>query len=276
MITLLAYLIKLNESIERLNKRINSYIKSTNEKNIHDVRTSIRRFNAAFLSLPKKYTTESALLSKYNQMANEFFKINSKIRDYDIIVQKLGSYPQSKQRDLVIETIKKNRQTNLEDAKILANSVKELASQNIIEKMNITEKELQKRYKKVLVKLISKIELDFPDVITDASQIQKLHELRKNSKKMRYMLELLSEENEKAVELRKIFEKIQNYLGSIHDFDIIISYLRSFDSNKEIQDIMNNEIEKRLLRYEEFLTFSKRRLHISSDSFLIKTKLFIK
>ena len=65
---------KLHESIERLNSRTSAYIKNPNEKHIHDVRTSIRRFNSTFLSLPKKYRDGPMLLSEYNQIANKLFK----------------------------------------------------------------------------------------------------------------------------------------------------------------------------------------------------------
>ncbi|MGB9168839.1 MAG: CHAD domain-containing protein [Nitrososphaeraceae archaeon] len=276
MLTLLPFLTKLHESIERLNTRTKAYIKNPNDKHIHDVRTSVRRFNSAFLSLPKKYRTGPILLSEYNQIANKFFKVNSKIRDYDIIVQKLNNYTQSSQRDVVIDSIKKDRQLNLEKAKTLAISLKDLGSNKVIDKMNITEKELQKRYIKVLSSFISKIELNFPIVITNALKIEELHQLRKDCKKMRYMLELLPEENTDAIELKKIFEKIQDHLGCIHDFDITIYYLRSLEPNREIQEIINTETENRRLKYAEFLNFSKRRLHLTRDSFLIRIKSFMK
>ena len=276
MLTLLPFLTKLHESIERLNSRTKAYIKNPNDKHIHDVRTSVRRFNATFLSLPNKYRTGPILLLEYNQITNKFFKVNSKIRDYDIIVQKLNNYTQSSQRDLVIDSIKKDRQLNLEKAKTIAITLKDLGSNKVIDKMNITEKELQKRYNKVISSFISKIELNFPIVITNALKIEELHQLRKDCKKMRYMLELLPEENTDAIELKKIFEKIQDHLGCIHDFDITIYYLRSLEPNREIQEIINTETENRRLKYAEFLNFSKRRLHLTRDSFLIRIKSFMK
>jgi CHAD domain-containing protein len=228
------------------------------------------------LSLPKKYRTGPTLLSEYNQIANKFFKVNSNIRDYDIIFDILNNYPQNSQRDLVIDSIKKDRQSNLEKAKTIATSLKDLGSNKVVDKLNITEKELQKRYNKVLSNLISKIEINFPIVITNAKKIEELHQLRKDCKKMRYMLELLPEENRDAIELKKIFEKIQDHLGSIHDFDITINYLQALEPNKEIQEMINSKTEKRRLKYEEFLNFSKRSLHLTKDSFLIRIKIFMK
>lgn len=273
--TLLAFLIKLHENLRRFDNKTNSYIKNSNEKNIHDVRTSIRRFNAAFLILPKRYR-KGCLLSDYNQLANKFFRVNSELRDMDIIQEKLNAYPQTDQRNIVIDLLKKNRQSSLEGAKSIALSLKNMNSNKILDKMDITEKELQKRYNKLLFDLISKIETNFLIVITNTLKIKELHELRKDCKKLKYILELLVKDNNNknniATGLIKTLQNIQDILGSIRDYDITIDYLKKLDPSKEIQEIVNNEIEQRRLKYEEFLRFCKRRLHISRDSFFTRIK----
>lgn len=275
MLTLLAFLIKLHENLRRFDNKTNSYIKNSNEKNIHDVRTSIRRFNAAFLVLPKRYR-KGCLLSDYNQLANKFFRVNSELRDMDIIQEKLNAYPQTDQRNIVIDLLKKNRQSNLEGAKSIALSLKNMNSNKILDKMDITEKELQKRYNKLLFELISKIETNFLIVITNTLKIKELHELRKDCKKLKYILELLIKDNNNknniAMGLIKTLQNIQDILGSIRDYDITIDYLKKLEPSKEIQEIVHNEIEQRRLKYEEFLRFCKRRLHISRDSFFARIK----
>ena len=273
--TLLAFLIKLHENLRKFDSKTNSYIKNSNEKNIHDVRTSIRRFNAAFLILPKRYR-KGCLLSDYNQLANKFFRVNSEIRDMDIIQEKLNGYPQTDQRNIVIDVLKKNRQSNLEGAKSIALALKNMNSNKILDKMDITEKELHKRYNKLFVELVSKIESNFLIVITNTLKIEELHELRKDCKKLKYILELLIKDNNNknniAMGLIKTLQNIQDILGSIRDYDITIDYLKKLEPSKEIQEIVNNEIEQRRLKYEEFLRFCKRRLHISRDSFFARIK----
>ena len=275
MLTLLAFLIKLHENLRKFDSKTNSYIKNSNEKNIHDVRTSIRRFNAAFLILPKRYR-KGCLLSDYNQLANKFFRVNSEIRDMDIIHEKLNGYPQTDQRNIVIDVLKKNRQSNLEGAKSIALALKNMNSNKILDKMDITEKELHKRYNKLFVELVSKIESNFLIVITNTLKIEELHELRKDCKKLKYILELLIKDNNNknniAMGVIKTLQNIQDILGSIRDYDITIDYLKKLEPSKEIQEIVNNEIEQRRLKYEEFLRFCKRRLHISRDSFFARIK----
>ena len=269
MLNLLPYLTKLSENLRRVHNRVNKYIKDPNEKQIHDVRTAIRRLDATFLILPKKYRNGSPL-SEYVLKCKEFFKVNSEIRDYDIIYAKLQKYPSNAQRDSVIETLRATRDASLEHAKSIAGSLNSTDTSKIIDKIDVTEKDLQKRFDKILARLISNIESTFPVVLNDSLKIEELHDLRISCKKLRYLLELLPDENQGALKTRKTLQKLQDTLGTIHDYDFTTDYLNSLGQpSKEIQDIINSENEERRLKFDEFLKYCKRRLDISPDSFLI-------
>ena len=270
MITLLQYLIKLHENSRRLSRKTDHYINDPNEKNIHDIRTSIRRFNAAVSTLPRKYREEPLLL-EYSKIANKLFKLNSEIRDSDIILIKLEKFSSSPQRNMVTDTLKQTRQAKLENAKTIAQTLKNLNS-NMINGIGVTENELQKRYSKILSKLISRIDDAFPIVITNPLKLEELHELRKDCKKIRYMLELVEKDDKNAASLIRILEKVQDIVGSIHDSDATIIYLRSFAPNQEIQEVINKETKQRELGYEKFLLYSKRSLHLNPDSLLMRLK----
>lgn len=274
MLNLLPFLTKLSENLQRVNNRINKYLKKPDAKQIHDVRTSIRRLDATFLTLPKKYRNASSL-SKYVLQCKELFKINSEIRDFDIIYEKLQKYPSNPQRDSIIEATKATRNERLERAKTIALALKSTDIATILDEIGVTEKELQKRYDKILSRLISDIESTFPFVLTNPLALQELHDLRIACKKLRYMLELLPDENKLATKTRESLQKLQDMLGSIHDCDFTIDYLRSLpQSSKEIQEIINMENDDRRLKFEQFLNYCKRRLRISPDSFLIKLRSF--
>jgi len=262
-------LTKLSENLRKVHNRINKYLKDPNEKQIHDVRTAIRRLDATFLILPKKYRNGSPL-SEYVLKCKEFFKVNSEIRDYDIIYAKLQKYPSNAQRDSVIETLRATRDASLEHAKSIAGSLKSTDTSKIIDKIGVTEKDLQKRFDKILARLISNIESTFPVVLSDSLKIEELHDLRISCKKLRYLLELLPDENQGALKTSKTLQKLQDILGAIHDYDFTTHYLSSSgQSSKEIQEIINSENEERRLKFDEFLKYCKRRLDISPDSFLI-------
>ena len=273
MLKLLVFLIKLHENLQRLDNKTSSYIKNSNEKNIHDIRTSVRRFNASFLTLPKRYRKEYGL-SEYNKLANQFFKVNSEIRDIDIIRGKLKEYPETIQKNNAIDLLTKERKSKLEGARTFALTLKNVNSKKILDKIDITEKEIQKRYNKILIILINKIETNFLIVITNPLKVEELHALRKDCKKLRYLLEILGKEDNNAIRMVKTLQNIQDILGSVRDYDVTIEYLKKLEPSKEIQDIISNEIELRRLKYEEFLIFARRRLHISKNSFFIRIKSF--
>ena len=202
MLNLLPFLTKLSENLQRVNNRINKYLKKPNAKQIHDVRTAIRRLDATFSTLPKKYRNGSSL-SKYVLQCKELFKINSEIRDFDIIYEKLQKYPSNAHRDSIIETLKETRNAKLETAKTVALNLKSIDIATILDEIGVTEKELQKRYNKILSRLISDIESTFPVVLGKPLALEELHDLRIACKKLRYMLELLPDENKLGVQIRK-------------------------------------------------------------------------
>ncbi len=268
------FLTKLSENLQSVNNRINKYLKKPNAKQIHDIRTSIRRLDATFSTLPKRYRNGSSL-SKYVLQCKELFKINSEIRDFDIIIEKLQKYPSSGQRGNIIEDLKKTKLARLEKAKTIAVPLKSIDTGTILDELGVTEKELQKRFIKIVSRLISTIDSIFPVVLSNPQALEELHDLRIACKKLRYMLELLPNNNKLAVQTRESLKKIQDSLGSIHDSDFTIGYLKSLpQSSKEIQEIIDKENEYRRLQSERFLNYSKRRLGISPDSFLFKLRSF--
>jgi len=274
VLDILPFLTKFHENIQKVSNRINKYLKDPKAKNIHDIRTSIRRLNASFSTLPKKYRTGSSM-STYILSCKELFKVNSEIRDLDIIYEKLQKYPPNDNRNKIIDTLKETRVTKLEYAKNIALALNNTDASKLLDQIKVTQKELEKRYNMIVANLISKIETYFPIVITDSSRVEELHDLRKACKKLRYMLELLPIENKKALEMRKTLQKIQDILGIIHDYDFTINYLELNEQpSNEVREIINNEMQERKLNYERFIKFCTRRLRMPPDSFLIRIRSF--
>jgi len=244
-------------------------LKTPNSKQIHDVRTAIRRLDATFMLLPKNNRSHSSL-SDYLLKCKEFFKVNSEIRDLDIIYEKLQKYSPNTQRNSLLETLKATRDAKLLHAKTIARSLKRIDTSKIVDKIGVTEKELAKRHSKIVSNLISTIQVTFPIVITNSMKLEELHDLRIACKKLRYLLELIPDENNMMIKIRKSLQKLQDVLGAIHDYDFTIDYLNSLGQQSlEIQEIIAIEKEQRNVKYDEFIRLCRRRLKISPDSFLI-------
>jgi CHAD domain-containing protein len=285
------FLSRLETNVQRVDKRLNDYLKDPNENNIHDIRTAIRRLDASFGSLPKRERDKNKIRD-YMITAKRLFQINSQIRDYDIINTKLKKYSADTVYTQLTDSLERRRKTKLANAIKIATSLRLLPVPYITE-ADIVEKKLQRRYNKVVRRLSERIELNLPVVLTNMNKIVELHEMRKDCKKLRYMLELMPDHDNKEThkmitELKDIqdmlcsihiqnnkethkmiaeLEDIQDMLGSIHDNDTMIAYLKRLRHSKEITHILDNEITERNIKFEEFVQFCKRRLFSSRENF---------
>ena len=261
-----SFITKLQENTKRVDKRVSDYLADSNETNIHDIRTAIRRVDASFRSLPKKISKKGKVYD-YALLTKQLFKINSQVRDYDIIYGKLEKYSSEPVYTKLTEALKKRRDAKLRKARKIAMLLRKLPSPKINED-DISNKKLQKRFTKVISKFSDKIELNFPVVLTNADKIRELHEMRKDCKKLRYMLEILSNQDNEIAKTITELEEAQDMLGVIHDNDITISYLRRLRQPEKVHHILEGVISERNQKYEEFVEFSKRNLSKSKENFL--------
>lgn len=262
------FITKLQENTQRVDKRVNDYLADSNEGNIHDIRTAVRKLDASFRSLPKKVRKKNRL-DNYATISKQLFKINSQIRDYDIIYGKLEKYSSEPVYTELTDSLKKRRVVKLRKARNTALSLRKLTLPNINED-DIPDRKLQQRFNKVVSRFGDRIELNFPVVISNISKTRQLHEMRKDCKKLRYLLELLPNQNKEISKTITELEEIQDMLGSIHDDDIVIAYLRRLKRPKTIHHILDEEIAERNKKYEEFVQFCKRNLSNSKENFFNK------
>ena len=96
--------------------------------------------------------------------------------------------------------------------------------------------------------------------------------MRKTCKKLRYLLELASHQN--SINNKEIhaviteLEDVQDILGSIHDSDTMIAYLKRVRHPDKVTQILHDEISERNKKYEDFIQFCKRSLSDSRHNFL--------
>jgi len=253
------------ENMQRVDKRVNDYLANSNEDNIHDIRTAIRRIDVSFRTLPKNIRKKNRA-HNYTTISKQLFKINSQIRDYDIIYGKLEKYSLEPVYIELTESLKKRRDAKLRKARNIALSLRKLPLPKIDED-DIPDKNLQRRFNKVVSKYSDRIELNFPVVLTNASKIGQLHQMRKDCKKLRYLLELLTDQNKETGRMISELEEVQDMLGAIHDDDIMTAYLKRARRPKAVHHILDDEMAERNKKYEEFVQFCKRNLSNSKENF---------
>lgn len=242
------YFEKFDKIITRSNERLAEYLVDPNEENVHNVRTSIRRLDAACKILPKKIKQGQKIL-RFIRLRKEFFKINSEIRDWDIIKQNLVPYT-SEDIQRIIDKIDAKKQEKI----ALAQKKAKIASRQKtiqIDHNEISSEKLEKKFKKVTLQLINKIERSIPIIVSSDKKIEELHELRKDCKKLRYLLELTNHEESSSF-INKLKE-MQDVLGAIRDSDVTLEFLKKHS----LTNIIKNESERREQLYKKFVQMPK-------------------
>jgi CHAD domain-containing protein len=89
--------------------------------------------------------------------------------------------------------------------------------------------------------------------------------MRKDCKKLRYLLELHSYQSKKADKTISELEKIQDMLGSIRDNDIAITHLRRIKHHSK--EVSHDMITQRAHKYDEFVEFYRDDLSYSKQNF---------
>lgn len=256
-----SFLEKFEKIQEKFYQKLQDYTKNPNDENIHDIRVAIRRLETSYRILPKNIRQKEKITNHIKQV-KKLFKLNAKIRDYDIICAKMESKYIDKTHHLVsaikISRIKKLHNANEIALKILRSSTPKI-SVNMIK-----ESKLNKRYFKVLDKIDLNIQKNTIIALGDEEKIEELHTLRKDFKKLRYSLELAPDKG-RAIQILKNLKKIQDMLGDIHDSDIIIDYLSNIEQNSRYSDIIESEVLERRRKYNIFSdTFKKRKSSINN------------
>jgi len=247
------FLEKYNARIEKVEKRLKSYLEDPDEENVHDLRTATRRMVAALDALPKEIRNED----KTQEFLGAFRKLskqNTGIRDLDIIVSKISK----REKDPAIERLSKNvleaRKTQVQHAHEYALEVqKEIPP--ILRKRDISDPAIRKRLDKLVSRLTSRINNRLPKVLSDPANMEELHLLRIDARRLRYVLELI--DNKETPKLVKLLESWQDVLGPIHDNDVTIEYLRSSADSREVQILLNEEMNERKSHYRKFGSLAK-------------------
>jgi len=281
-------------NIHKVDGRLDDYLADPNENNIHDIRTSIRRLESAFLACPKQMRKKK--MSQFVKESKRLFKANSEIRDFDIILEKVSQ--EGQMDELQIESfekgIEKIRGQSLDKAVSIAHNLRKLDVPHINiynsgYDLELLQNKLMFQYNRVVLEYLLGIEKNIPIVINDSYRVEELHQVRKDSKKLRYLFELLLTERDKdkdnidksnenkinnysnnqniwnQIELLK---KMQDMLGNIHDYDMTIAYLKRQGKRKIFVTEMNIS-NHRMNKYKEFVNYFKTTISNTNNKLVI-------
>jgi CHAD domain-containing protein len=235
---------KFRQDLKSVNKRLKAYIDDPeDEKNIHDVRVSIRRLDAMFSLLPKRVRGRyRGRIEKYA----ELLRANSNARDCDIIAGRLAALGAPSMADL-----QEKKKAELARAIKMAQQLKKLPTE-------LAGAPDYKRVDKIAGRLVGRIKEKLPPVLSDSSRVEELHRIRRDLRKLRYILDTVPA-GSRNIHLRKLaqaagknvaLEELQDLLGSIHDCDITIEYLKGRPGAGQLLDKENGN---RTQLYQKFV-----------------------
>jgi CHAD domain-containing protein len=232
---------KIEDDSARVKRRSSAYVRSLSPESVHDTRTALRRLESRAEIIPKHSRKRNA---KYLKLCRKLLKATTKIRDLDIILLKLSNYPELEGNELIAE-IKDKRKSKAESSLKLARKLTNYAVK--FDSKQLTERKLYQRFEKLSNRLNRKIESLLPVIVNHPNRDKELHSVRKACKELRYILEV-SQEEKRTETLRKW----QNYLGNIHDSDVVIAWLSKQKQSDLLANIMRDLKTTRSKQFIEF------------------------
>ena len=192
-------------------KRLEAYPATSDPETVHRMRTALRRMDSAYQVIPKAARTPSS--DKVVADLMDFFRMNGRIRNLDIMLEKLQWYgygPDSEPAMAITRLRKRRHKKTLRAARRLQH-LEEPNLKDIPATPPDTEK----------------LELDILQLVGvvsgDESKIDELHTLRKLVKQLRYTLEATPGSDAETVQCLRY---LQGLMGDIHDCDMFLAYMK--------------------------------------------------
>ncbi len=208
-----------SERLKKSHRELALYVEDFSADNIHDLRISIRRMITIYQILPKQLQKKK--IKKFVKKYRFLFKLNSDVRDYDILFEKLSL------RNFLdpefIQYLEKQREKKLIDALSQATMLLKFKVPHISEKPDFIDK-INILFNNRCLDLVLEIQKNLPEIIRDETKIKELHSMRKTVKKLRYLLEFLPKDSV-SIFLEDL-KRLQDLLGDIHDNDMAISFFQ--------------------------------------------------
>ena len=185
---------------------------------IHDLRVAIRRIQMMRRLMPGslKVSEDS---KRFDFALRSVMKATSQLRDMDTLVETLESQVRSVPAELLV-SLENQRSDAAARAKVATEVLKEALAPEL-DASALRGKRLSKRLRKRVRRRSKGASSMLAAVLEDESKAVELHSLRKEVKKMRYLIELA----EKPPSRLPSLEKWQESLGAIRDLDVAIAYL---------------------------------------------------
>jgi CHAD domain-containing protein len=201
--------------------------------NVHDLRTGIRRWEAVVDLFPKD-VRKGKKMKKYLSAAGKLFRSTTPVRDLDVVLQNVANYS-GHRNSSIIPTINHERTLLVSNVLHFSESLTKIETPKI-RKKDLSSKAIMRRRDKLVKELIAKLQEELPIVLGDYRKIKELHDVRKECKKLRYILELFP--SDRYEDLALLMRNWQTILGTIRDIDVTQQFAEEKGFAEDLEDVL--------------------------------------
>jgi CHAD domain-containing protein len=236
-----------NKSLAAVDKELKSFLEKGDAATVHDLRAAIRKLESSYSLVPKAYRPRP--VKKYVRSARELRKATNALRDCDVILAALSSLPVTREYEALIGALRNSR---ARDVRVVLRDAKDLAGK---ERPELSEDDLrgarvQRRMEDMTDRLQGRVNKELSKFLK-THDVETMHELRKDSRRLRYALELY--DGEASGDVLNRLREIQNSLGAVRDDDLVIAYVRRARPPVKSRQFFREKTAERHAKIEEFV-----------------------
>lgn len=246
-----------NRNVETLDVRLDEFLSSGDSPTTAAVRKATARLRTSYSVLPKRFRRD-ARIKRYVSASRKLSKALGKVRDIDTIAAWTMQLSEGKDQRSFILDLGRLRGSNLRVALLKGRKLRKTKTP-FLDLRDLDDYADGKRIAKVEKRLAGRVDKEFEEFLS-TQEVEVMHALRKDSKRLRHLLEL-TERGEPPPLLARL-RSIQDDLGAIRDHDLVIDYLRSRVRLTSTRSLIREEIAKRHARLEDFVSKNRGQGHL--------------
>jgi CHAD domain-containing protein len=251
-----------NRDVQTVDAHLKKFLENTDPLNTQDLRKAARRLSISYSVLPKRIRRDDARVRRYASASGKLARDTGKVRDLDTIVAwTVTQVAEGKDKRSFTADLKRMRAPTMSHAiddarRLLKRKAPSVDSDDLV------KDKIGRRVEKVEKRLAKRVDKEFEEFLS-TQEVDVMHALRKDSKRLRHLLELSSQDgDEDAPPLIARLRSIQDDLGAIRDHDLVIDYLRSRVRLTSTRSLIREEIAKRHARLEDFVVKNRGQGHL--------------
>jgi CHAD domain-containing protein len=246
-----------DDALSKVSKGLARFVERRSFDDVHDVRASIRRLDIAFALLPKTLRTDR-LMKAYFRKLDRFYKLSTRATDLEVVRRELSALSRIADPDgASANQAREGRHLDREMQRLAKNILDR--GPPPFRRLDISKSKLTRRWSRVMKETTRRMDKDYPDVVSDPAKVEELHRLRRDSRRLRYLLSFV-EQSREVSDLGRLLIEVQDALGAIRDCDATIRLLGTSGRQTVNRRLSRRVRSKRAALYTEFVAVFPRKL----------------